>query len=505
MKHAPLVCGSLGALVALPGLFIPFLSDDWALIESVATGPTPRTPFGDFRPLLMVSLWIDRGIWGLSSVGFHATQVVLIALAAALIVPVVERLSGDRSLALGAGLLFALHPYHVETAAWIGSRSDPLYAVFGLLAVLAYERWRRTARRVPVAALVLLEAALLAKETAVCLPILLATLTWIDPTRRGRRREWMQGIVPLVLLAAAHFALRFMVLGGPGRTLLGAPAGSMVKNGLGFIAAAILPVDPEYFADRPLVWGGLVSLLLAALVYAALLGQRRLPATVCCAALAFGVLLIPNVVGFQRRYFFLPAAASAVILASLLRAARRRAALALAGLVVLGWWSLAVQQWAGWQEAARASRRLVDGLAQVSASPAVREIVLANAPLRVAGDSVGGDMRAALALSGARQVPVSALVWVSYPDASSIGIEDPDARTVLDQRSVVEVRLRIAEAPFSHLAGPRPPPGVEIVWAGYGAVSLEGRTVTVRIPLAPEKGRAIVGWSAGRLITLASP
>ena len=47
---------------------MPFLSDDWAQVEAAESGPPLRTPFGDFRPLFMATLWLDRRLAGLQEV-----------------------------------------------------------------------------------------------------------------------------------------------------------------------------------------------------------------------------------------------------------------------------------------------------------------------------------------------------------------------------------------------------------------------------------------------------
>src|SRR2546425_3752233 len=219
-EHAPWAAMLLATLSSLPGLWLPFLSDDWAQIEAVGRCPVARTPFGDFRPLYMTTLWLDRRIGGLSPSLFHLTNLLWIAATAALVVVLARRYTGDGPLALATGLIFALHPFHVENAAWIGARSDPVFAVPFLLAAVFYDRWRVRASGLPLLALLLFEAALLAKENAVTLPLFILLMALLDPTRRPRRGEWWRGYATLALVAGAHFLLlRAWVLGGAGRTL----------------------------------------------------------------------------------------------------------------------------------------------------------------------------------------------------------------------------------------------------------------------------------------------
>lgn len=498
---------AVAAALSLPGLAFPFLSDDWALLDAVSNGPTLRTPFGDFRPLLMASLWLDRTIFGLSPVLFHATQVGLTALAAALVVLLVHRYTADRTLSTTAGLLFGLHPYHVETAAWIGSRADPLFAVFFLLSLLAYERWRRLGRGAPIASLALFEAALLSKESAISLPLILAGMLLVDPARRGRRREWRRCVLPFLLVGLAHFILRFIVLGGAGRTLLGSTLTSKAKVALGFVTAAVLPLDPEILDAKPLVFGAAAGLVALVLIAMASRRSGQAPALALVAAVQFVALLVPDVVGFQKRYFFLPATASAVVLASLLLSIPSRALGIVLGLfLAAGWSASGIVQWRQWRQAAVASERLITDLARTSARPEVREILVANMPLRIAGGSVGGNMRAALALSGHRAVPVSAVCWISYPEADSDALYGPPDQAIVPPPPFAEVRLRVLEAPFSHFAGPRPPPGGIELPLGDSTLAFKGPSaVLVRLRPAPEAGRAAFAWTGGRLIPLFQP
>src|SRR6058998_960053 len=189
----------LATLTSLPGLWLPFLSDDWAQVEAVEGGPVARTPFGDFRPLYMATLWLDRVIGGLSPSFFHLTNLLWIAATAALVVILARRYTGDGPLALATGLIFALHPFHVENAAWIGARSDPVFAVPFLLAAVFYDRWRVRASGLPLLSLMSFEAALLAKETAVALPLFILLIGLIDPNRRPSRREWLRSYPALML------------------------------------------------------------------------------------------------------------------------------------------------------------------------------------------------------------------------------------------------------------------------------------------------------------------
>jgi hypothetical protein len=498
MRRGPLLAAGVAALASLPGLRFPFLSDDWAQIDAVGVGLPLRTPFADFRPLFMASLWIERRLVGVSPSLQHLTNLILIAACAALVAIAARRYTGDARLGAVAGLLFALHPYHVENAAWIAARSDPLFALPYLLAALAYDRWRARRRGFPLLAMALFEAALLAKEPAVTLPIVLVAVGLIDRSRRPGADEWARGLAPLMALALAHFLiLRPWVLGGPGRTLLAGFGAGWIKSALGYTAAAIVPADAELLAARPALWGCLAAVAALSLMAAARWRSDRIPGASLAAAAVFAILLVPALVGFQERHLFLPTAASSVALAAALGALRGRWATIAVGVLAAAWIAGSVAQWAGWGQAAIAGRRLEGDLARAASRPGVREIVIANLPFEVGGGSVAGDFRAALEVSGLRPVTVRAVAYVSYPSAAADSLDGPAGTAVRRPPPFAEVWLRIAEGPFSHFVGPGRGRRDRLETSA-GTLLFDG-SGGVRVRIDPAPGRTAYAWIGGGL------
>ncbi len=185
----------------------------------------------NWYPLTWISLQIDASIWGVGRpFGFHLTNLILHIADTLLLFWVLTRMTGrlGRS-ALVAGL-FALHPLHVESVAWITERKDVLSALFWMLALAAYVWY---AERPHWAKYLLVASAfafgLLAKSMLVTLPCVLFLLDFW-PLRRyppQTRRDgvadsplsagfrpapvsWRRLIaekIPLFLLAAASTAV----------------------------------------------------------------------------------------------------------------------------------------------------------------------------------------------------------------------------------------------------------------------------------------------------------
>jgi hypothetical protein len=116
----------------------------------------------DWFPLTWLSHAIDYAIWGLMPMGHHLTSIIFHGLNTFLVVILIVCLmnfarernqtpdddeinkhSYDTSLVTGAvtGLLFGLHPLHVESVAWISERKDVLYSFFYLLSILSYIKY----------------------------------------------------------------------------------------------------------------------------------------------------------------------------------------------------------------------------------------------------------------------------------------------------------------------------------------------------------------------------
>jgi hypothetical protein len=148
--------------------------------------------FVSYMPLQLVSYVLDFGLSGLRPSGYHLQQIVLHALDSVLAFELVRRLFGRFWLAVAAGLLFALHPAHVESVAWVSARKDVLSAAFLIPAVLCYlsARGQRSLRVKPyLASLLFFTLAVLSKVNVVVAPLFLVLVDLAVlqlPRRDGR-------------------------------------------------------------------------------------------------------------------------------------------------------------------------------------------------------------------------------------------------------------------------------------------------------------------------------
>jgi len=192
----------------------------------------------NWHPLSWLSHALDYALWGLNPTGHHLTSVILHGLNAFLVVILVFELISLRAGAtlapessaqesrllqlpifasLLTGLLFGLHPLHVESVVWVSERKDVLCAFFFLLSLLSYLRFaaapRGSAKTAYCLSLLFFMMALMSKPMAVTLPVVLLILDYFPLARLNRnisstanRRIWIEKI-PFFALSLLSVAL----------------------------------------------------------------------------------------------------------------------------------------------------------------------------------------------------------------------------------------------------------------------------------------------------------
>jgi tetratricopeptide (TPR) repeat protein len=130
---------------------------------------------GHFLPLTMLSFKFDYLIFGNHATGFHVVNLILHLLNCVLLFMLIEKLFSNKHLSLIVAALFALHPMHVESVAWISERKDVLYTFFLLISLIYYLRYMTEIRsqRNYIISLIAFFLALLSKSATVILPVLL--------------------------------------------------------------------------------------------------------------------------------------------------------------------------------------------------------------------------------------------------------------------------------------------------------------------------------------------
>ena len=169
----------------------------WSGIREIWLEPSAIRQEGHYWPLVYTSFWLEHKFWGLAPLGYHLVN-VLLHLANTLLV---WRLLAVLAVpgAWAAAAIFAVHPLHVESVAWIVERKDLLSTLFYLCAALAWIRPQGP--RIALTA-ALLVAALLSKSMPVTFPAALLLWYWW-------REKWpaMRETAGLVLLFAVSLSI----------------------------------------------------------------------------------------------------------------------------------------------------------------------------------------------------------------------------------------------------------------------------------------------------------
>lgn len=135
--------------------------------------------FATWHPLTWLAHMLDVSLFGLEAGGHHVVNVILHGLNVLLLVLALRALTSSVWRSVLVAGLFAVHPLHVETVAWIADRKDLLYALFFLLTLIAYQRYCRVPGKGRyLALLVAFSLGILSKATMMSLPLILLLLDY---------------------------------------------------------------------------------------------------------------------------------------------------------------------------------------------------------------------------------------------------------------------------------------------------------------------------------------
>jgi protein O-mannosyl-transferase len=144
----------------------------------------------NWHPLTTVSHMLDCQLYGLNAGGHHFTNVILHTISALSLFLVLKQMTGGLWQSAFVAALFAIHPLHVESVAWIAERKDVLSAVFFMLTLAAYASYARAPSPVRYLLVALLFACgLMSKPMLVTLPFVLLLLDYWPLGRIGGQKS----------------------------------------------------------------------------------------------------------------------------------------------------------------------------------------------------------------------------------------------------------------------------------------------------------------------------
>lgn len=273
---------------------------DWHGLWRIWFAPFSSTEL-HYWPVVHTSFWLDFRLWGEAATGWHSTNIALHTICVMLVWQVLSmlRIRGARL----AALLFAVHPVHVESVAWVIERKDTLSTLFYLLAFISWIHWQREGSRMAaVGAALCCLLGVWSKSVAATLPAGLLIWRWWESGRITRRD--LLGVVPIVLIIIAGTGFDTWVLQQHEGSVRSVPLGTrFVESGAAFwLSSAKLlwpyplsPIYPPVLAGWPetLKWipAGCAVLFLAVLFTL----RRRIGRAPFAAAAFYAVTLAPSI------------------------------------------------------------------------------------------------------------------------------------------------------------------------------------------------------------------
>ncbi|MDQ6859662.1 MAG: tetratricopeptide repeat protein [Verrucomicrobiota bacterium] len=266
-----------------------------------------------YYPVVHSAFWLEHKLWGDAVLPYHSVNIALHAGSALLLFHILRRLKIKGAWLAAA--IFALHPVHVESVAWISELKNTLSGFCALSAVVCYLRFDLSRRALPyIAALVLFSLGLMAKTViATVAPALLVLFWW----QRGKIL-WRRNVLPLLPFLVAGIVASWVTVWME-RTQIGAQGRdfdfSFIERCLiagrafwFYLAKLLWPaklifVYPRWQSSGSVWWQYLFPLAALGLV-AALWCVRRHTRAPLAAILIFGGMLFPAL-GFVNVFPFL--------------------------------------------------------------------------------------------------------------------------------------------------------------------------------------------------------
>ncbi len=151
----------------------------WGITWTGVAWAFTATAMSNWHPLTWLSHMLDVQLFGLNPAGHHLMSVGLHALCALLLFLLLARITGAMWRSFFMAALFAIHPLHVESVAWVAERKDVLSCLFWLLTIFAYSRYVKSpGHKWYFLALLCFILGLMSKPMVVTLPLALLLLDY---------------------------------------------------------------------------------------------------------------------------------------------------------------------------------------------------------------------------------------------------------------------------------------------------------------------------------------
>jgi len=211
-------------------------------------------------PLYWISMQLGFALHGPDPAAFLLTNVFIHASSSVVLFAALRRLTGSVGCSAFVAAIFALHPLHVESVAWVAERKDVLAGFFWMLGLYAYSRYAESPRSTSryLAVLLCLACGLMSKSTLVTFPAVLILIdVWPLDRLRGATRRVLLEKLPMFALVAVASAVTIVAQRASGNFApsAGVGVGSRIANGIesywNYIFDAIWPAGLAVLYPHP--------------------------------------------------------------------------------------------------------------------------------------------------------------------------------------------------------------------------------------------------------------
>lgn len=162
-----------------------------------------------YHPLVLLSYSLEYHFFKLDPRAYHATNLFLHLVNCILVFWLIFSISGNSLISFIVSLLFAIHPAHVESVAWVSERKDVLYALFFLAGLISYIRFLKEGKQgFYWTSLGLFAASCLSKAMAVSFPLVILLCERIFGEKTSRKK--ILNLAPFFIIALVIGALAIL-------------------------------------------------------------------------------------------------------------------------------------------------------------------------------------------------------------------------------------------------------------------------------------------------------
>ncbi len=210
-------------VIYLPGINNSFLNwdDNWYITNNIFISGFSVPGIIDmfthlfhsqYSPLVMLVLSFLKSVFGLNPISFHLTSLFFHILNTYLVFRFLGLLTGKTNLALVISAFFAIHPFQVESVAWMSAMKIVVSSSFFLLSLIYYIKYHRTGKmRYYYLSLLAFVSAMLSKEQTLILPLVVMAIDYFQSRKLFDRKVVVEKI-PYFLLSAMFMVVTLVAV-----------------------------------------------------------------------------------------------------------------------------------------------------------------------------------------------------------------------------------------------------------------------------------------------------